>query len=106
MEKDDFTSSQEPPLGTSTPAKADSSISSTPTSAASTPSNYSRPSAQVPPYSTTPTGPVLQGHHGNTPHSVINVDEGTSVRQFSSMSIFIAYLMNKSIKRSSKDIYI
>lgn len=83
LEKDDFTSSQEPPLGTSTPAKADSSISSTPTSAASTPSNYSRPSAQVPPYSTTPTGPVLQGHHGNTPHSVINVDEGTSVRQFS-----------------------
>lgn len=61
------------PTMTSTPLRTDSSLG-TPSTGSTT-----RPSAQVPPYSATPT-PNPQG----SSHSVINVDEGTSARQFTS----------------------
>lgn len=55
---------------TSTPVRADSSSGNS--------NSFTRPSAQVPPYSATPTPiPAAQGH------SVISVDEGTSARGFS-----------------------
>ncbi|KAK7104767.1 zinc finger protein-like 1 [Littorina saxatilis] len=60
-------------LMTSTPLKGDNSQGATPATG-----NFNRPSAQVPPYSANPT-PHAQGGG----HSVINVDEGTSARQFS-----------------------
>ena len=61
-----------PPM-TSTPLRVDSSLGTPSTG------SVTRPSAQVPPYSATPT-PTPQG----ATHSVINVDEGTSARQFTS----------------------
>lgn len=59
-----------PPM-TSTPLRADPSANASA-------GNFTRPSAQVPPYSSTPTPvPTAQSH------SVISVDEGTSARGFS-----------------------
>ncbi|KAL8583767.1 hypothetical protein ACOMHN_000388 [Nucella lapillus] len=60
----------------STHLRADNSLGQSPNSAGAT-----RPSAQVPPYSATPTGGG-QGQGQGGPHSVINVDEGTSARGF------------------------
>ncbi|XP_064600288.1 zinc finger protein-like 1 [Liolophura sinensis] len=47
-----------------------------------TAANYTRPSAQVPPYTSTPTT--------SKPHSVINVDTGTSVRGFDKVNTYDA----------------
>lgn len=74
LEKDDPSLSQ--PSMTSTPFKADNSTGSTPTT---TSANHTRPSAQVPPYTSTPNA---HASHQGAAHSVINVDEGTSARQF------------------------
>ncbi|XP_076463462.1 zinc finger protein-like 1 [Babylonia areolata] len=61
---------------TSTPLRADNSAGLPPTS-----TGVTRPSAQVLPYSATPT--PNPAPPGGSSHSVINVDEGTSARQFS-----------------------
>lgn len=74
LEKEEMATEANVPTMTSTPLKADTPTSTT------LPGNFTRPSAQVPPYSSMPTPAVHQGAN----HSVINVEEGTSVRQIMS----------------------